>query len=362
MKQHLKIKRFVVLDALRGLAAILVFLYHMPKSTFLSNNSFINSAFIFVDLFFVISGFVIYHNYKTRITDIVSAKTFFTKRIKRLYPLHMYTLLIIVLTEIFKWLTINILPYSSIPFTKESFKTLIVNLFLLNSTPLFEDFSWNGQSWSISAELFCYVLFIIMSIFIFRSKLKTFISTGLIIIVGYTFFYFKNNNFDITLDYDYSFVRGIIGFFTGVFVYLLRTKISSTKNQFVLNSVLEVLAVLTVTVLTIYAYYNLVTYYFIYHFIFGLTIYLFSFEKGFISSIFKLKWFQNLGKWSYSIYLNHVFTILIFKMICLKLLNLDGSLLLVSEILLILLTCWYSKMTYTHIEKRFYRKLDKANS
>ena len=161
--------RYSSLDAFRGLASIFVAFFHMPPSSILTNNVFIKHSGVFVDFFFILSGFVIYHNYKNRIFDFASSKLFLLKRFKRLIPLHLYTLLVIFLLEIAKLITYNFLPYSSPPFEINTINTLWTQLFLLNSTPLFMGFNWNGSNWSISAELIAYITFAIISIICFRS-------------------------------------------------------------------------------------------------------------------------------------------------------------------------------------------------
>jgi peptidoglycan/LPS O-acetylase OafA/YrhL len=348
--------RFVVLDALRGLAALFVFMYHMPKSSFLTKNPFITSSAIFVDLFFVISGFVIYHNYGDKIKSWIEAKKFLTRRLKRLYPLHFYTLMVVLLLEVVKLLTINILPYSKIPFTGNSFEIFFTNLFLLNSTPLFQDFTWNGQSWSISAEMICYILFVFVSLYLLKNKTSALFISLIIILLSYLFFYLTFNSFDIVMYYDFSFIRAIIGFFIGVTTYIIRNHNKSKIVRKKYAGLIEILIISIIIYITCLLK-TLVNYYFIYHIVFAVAIFIFSYENGFISKLLSKAVFQKLGLWSYSIYLNHIVMILVFKMLCIKLLKLDGILILGAEILLIIATCLYSKFTYKYIEKRFYKRL-----
>ena len=349
-KQH-----FIALDALRGLAALFVFLYHAPKLTFITNNSFINASVIFVDLFFILSGFVIYHNYKNHIKSLDDTKHFLIKRFKRLYPLHFYTLMVILWFEIFKFFTFNLLPYADISFPENSLKGFFTNLFLLNSTPLFQGFTWNGVSWSISAEFFCYVLFVIVSLFFFKNKIVTFISAITIIILGYFFFFFNYGNLQIIEHFNFSFLRAFIGFFLGIIVYLIKPNVAfNTNKRFLVFSftegvVLVVLVYLT-SQLSLFKHH-----YYVYHTLFTVTILVFSYDGGIISKLFSKTIFQRLGLWSYSIYLNHMLIILVFKMLFLKLLNLNGNSLLLVDILMIVTTCIYSKYTYKYVERKFYK-------
>ena len=349
-------QRFIILDSLRGLAALLVFMYHMPNLTFITSNKFITSSGIFVDLFFILSGFVIYHNYKNNLKTFTEAKSFLTKRIKRLYPLHFYTLMVLLLVEFIKLLTFNILPYKDIPFSGNSLEVFFTNLFLLNSTPLFNGFTWNGQSWSISAELFCYLLFIIVSLFFFKTKKRTLITSSVIIVLSYLFFFLKYENFNILINSNYSFIRAFIGFFLGILAYLLKQKLILKPHLIntVVPSFLEFVALILIAYITIF-FKPLHHYYFIYHAVFVFVIFVFSYERGIVSKLLFKPIFQKLGLWSYSIYLNHTVGIIAFDMIFIKLLKVEGYILIFAELLLIVAVCLYSALTYKYIEKRFYK-------
>lgn len=56
-------QRLAVLDSFRGLCAVLVALHHFKASGYIAGSSFIQNAFLFVDFFFVLSGFVISKRY-----------------------------------------------------------------------------------------------------------------------------------------------------------------------------------------------------------------------------------------------------------------------------------------------------------
>ena len=60
-------ERFQVLDSWRGICALLVALFHFPTASAISQSAFIGSSYLFVDFFFVLSGFVIALNYGDRL-------------------------------------------------------------------------------------------------------------------------------------------------------------------------------------------------------------------------------------------------------------------------------------------------------
>jgi peptidoglycan/LPS O-acetylase OafA/YrhL len=77
---------FLELDAMRGVAAICVMLYHY--SEFLADRTVLPSAYLAVDLFFILSGFIIAHAYQARLRAGLSFARFTVIRLIRLYPLY----------------------------------------------------------------------------------------------------------------------------------------------------------------------------------------------------------------------------------------------------------------------------------
>src|ERR1700737_2363832 len=90
--------RFDALDSLRGLSALMVVLYHANFSSFLYNLPIIRHSYLFVDFFFVLSGFIMYYNYGS-LTDTASFRQFIGMRFFRLYPLHFTLLMVFVGSE-----------------------------------------------------------------------------------------------------------------------------------------------------------------------------------------------------------------------------------------------------------------------
>src|ERR1700733_9805135 len=76
--------RFYVLDGMRGIAAIIVMLYHFYLDMHLR---YFKNSFVAVDFFFVLSGFVLCHAYGNKLLNGMSVGEFLARRIGRLYPL-----------------------------------------------------------------------------------------------------------------------------------------------------------------------------------------------------------------------------------------------------------------------------------
>ena len=108
---------------------------------------------LFVDMFFAVSGFVIAFVYSDKIEDARSYGSYLRKRLARLVPLHWATLAILVLIGV-------LLQSRNIHINHSEgyeWRCLPTNFLLLHSTGLLcPNLSFNGASWSISAEMIMY--------------------------------------------------------------------------------------------------------------------------------------------------------------------------------------------------------------
>jgi peptidoglycan/LPS O-acetylase OafA/YrhL len=142
------------LNALRFLAAILVVVFHFgrwsqPFNTSLSGYSMtMNLA---VSFFFVLSGFIMVIIYKNLKTFSWSGLwSFYKKRARRIFPLYIIAL-ILVSVECF--LIKNVTPQGF------SLKYFFENLFFLQSWIPKDALTLNFPGWSLSVEMFFYLLF-----------------------------------------------------------------------------------------------------------------------------------------------------------------------------------------------------------
>ncbi len=85
--------KFVALDGLRGVAAVLVLAYHAPDHRM---EHLLPGGYLAVDLFFVLSGFVIAHAYQARLDAGLGWREFMVARLIRLYPLYLLGTLIAI--------------------------------------------------------------------------------------------------------------------------------------------------------------------------------------------------------------------------------------------------------------------------
>ena len=102
---------YVLLDGLRGVAAMLVVWYHVFEGFQFAGNKpvidFINHGYLTVDFFFMLSGFVIGYAYDDRWGKSLTMGGFFRRRLIRLHPMVMLGALIgtvsFLLTGMERW-------------------------------------------------------------------------------------------------------------------------------------------------------------------------------------------------------------------------------------------------------------------
>lgn len=79
---------YVLLDGLRGVAALLVIWYHVFEGFATSPiDQKFNHGYLAVDFFFILSGFVIGYAYDDRWKTTMTQKEFFKRRLIRLHPM-----------------------------------------------------------------------------------------------------------------------------------------------------------------------------------------------------------------------------------------------------------------------------------
>ena len=145
------------LEALRGICALLVVLYHVEFASPLTQNFVIRQGWLFVDFFFVLSGFVITLIHNGVPTGWNAARRFLIRRFFRLYPLHVTTMIVVI---ILLGARISLDPASAAALGVDThFKWLLLaNLAMVQAWGLTERVGLNVPSWSISTEWFAYLI------------------------------------------------------------------------------------------------------------------------------------------------------------------------------------------------------------
>jgi peptidoglycan/LPS O-acetylase OafA/YrhL len=158
------------LDGLRIIAAGAVVVLHysdyfkdLPAGHFMVEHTWHFN--LFVDLFFVVSGFVIARQYLGRVEDAASIRRFLWRRLARIYPLHLATLAFYVaLAGALHFGVARTDNPARYPLSDLPSQLLLLHAFAG------ERLTFNFPSWSLSAEMFCYLLFLIVAMIAQRRR------------------------------------------------------------------------------------------------------------------------------------------------------------------------------------------------
>jgi peptidoglycan/LPS O-acetylase OafA/YrhL len=300
---------FRVLDSWRGVAALLVALFHLNLYSSIYSLDFIRNAYLFVDFFFVLSGFVITYSYAHRLETFDDLGSFAIRRVGRLWPLHAVVLLAFVAAESAKAaLAARGASFYLPPFTgTNSLNTIPMNLVFGQSFGFVEHLTWNPPSWSICAEFWTYLVFaVVLVLSSTRLARFGFAATGLIVVIlaGSVSILVLFGQHGIDASYDLGFVRCLYGFLVGHLTYRLFRAASNAKFD---ARLLEwAMLVLIVTYVSLA---GRTEYSFFAPLVFAAAVFVFAFEAGPVSRLMSNKVNDWLGKVSYSIYMWQAFII-----------------------------------------------------
>jgi peptidoglycan/LPS O-acetylase OafA/YrhL len=300
--------RFRALDGWRGIAALCVALFHFEAADHLYRLPLLRHSFLFVDFFFVLSGFVIAHAYGNRLASSFEARQFIMRRFGRVWPLHMAVLAGFLGIVVFKYaLTSGFGMSASTPAFDPAGSTplgaLPSQILLLQSVGVADRLTWNAPSWSISAEFWTYVLFALIVIVLPRYRRLAFAVSalaGAVVVIA-----LSHTGMDAT--YDLGLARCVFGFSAGCLVYWTRSRTAPMSGP--AATAAEVLIVFAILAFVSLAGRSPLS--FAAPLVFAGAVYAFSYEAGAVSRLLSTSPFQKLGLWSYSIYMVHALVVFV---------------------------------------------------
>jgi peptidoglycan/LPS O-acetylase OafA/YrhL len=191
---------------------------HMRWSNPVFEAALFKNAYLMVDLFFVLSGFVLCHNYGARLKAWGDIPPFIMLRFGRLFPLHFFFLMVFLVFEIAKYVgesRFGFIPTESAAFSRNTLSAFGANILLLQ--PFFQSTNrtFNAPSWSIGVEFYAYFVFAFVTL-LFRRKLVflmvsavlvAFCGVGLIVFNG-PVFSAASGFFCGVLSYEFYLIHG----------------------------------------------------------------------------------------------------------------------------------------------------------
>jgi peptidoglycan/LPS O-acetylase OafA/YrhL len=220
---------FGTLDSLRGLAAISVVFYHIYWPNPFYALGYVRNSYLMVDVFFVLSGFVIYYAYRNKIATSAQFQHFAWLRFWRLYPVHIVFLMVFVAIECLRYFMQRHygLLADTPAFNTNNLYSFLTNLALVQSFNLHDRLTYNYPSWSISAEFCAY--FVFAAVVFFGSKTRRIIAAAAVIAAaGFVSLLLLGRTLE-ALTFEFGPVRCLTGFFLGAVMYPLYGLLSRTR-------------------------------------------------------------------------------------------------------------------------------------
>lgn len=247
---------YLPLDSIRGIAALSVVIHHVvisrtviaafPQKAWI-DVPFFHNAWLFVDLFFVLSGMVISLNYVTSDFRDFSLRDFVVRRLARIYPLHLVTLLAMLMLRFARLglVAIGILAVAPVQTEVNTGYSFFLNVLLLQSMGLLDHLSWNGPSWSISTEFYTYLLFGVLLLGArYSGSRRLFYAASAVLVAGSGWLIvFGLGKPSLDFHTDFGFFRCVLSFFVGVLTVKIASGLPSTSLR-VAPSVLQIGALL----------------------------------------------------------------------------------------------------------------------
>ena len=300
--------RFTALDSWRGICALMVALYHAPIEAPMRNTPLIGNGYLYVDFFFVLSGFVMTHAWAARITDSASALRFLIRRWGRLWPLHAATLAFLLVLEYVKFVAGQAGLWHGGAFQGGNTGwALLTNLLLIHAWHLHQGIYWNFPSWSVSTEWAAYLVFAGVVLAAGRGWIAAISAIGAACAAA--FLWLSPETVDAT--FNYGVLRCLAAFALGVLTYGAWSKLRDLPMP--VASALQVVALASVVLALLYLGSGPASHLALLPF--ALAVLAFAFPVGVLARPLAIAPMRALGDWSYSIYLNHTCVIMVMKMI-----------------------------------------------
>tara|TARA_B100001093_G_C26851621_1_gene1025429 strand:+ start:1032 stop:3080 length:2049 start_codon:yes stop_codon:yes gene_type:complete len=342
------------IDGLRALAVLAVLLTHLDFKLF-------SGGFIGVDVFFVISGFLITTIIIKELesTNKFSFLNFYVRRIRRIMPALTFTL---VISFIFSVWLLNLAKFKVFGGSLATASLSISNIFFYTQAGYFDIFSQSNpllHTWSLGVEEQFYIFWPILLLVTFKFFRKHFISVllGLFVISLMLNFMYQNKNL-IALFYLVQFRA--FEFCIGAFIVWLLKFSKDMKN-----SLLELLCFIGIIFILYSVFiYDSETLFPSYNALLpaiGSALVIYSGSAKYIGLIFRVKPVRFIGLISYSLYLIHWPLIVFFKTYN-ENIGLPFSISLSTKLLVVLLSILIAALMYYFVEQPFRRSIPKSKS
>ena len=220
-------KEFYALTGLRGFAAVWITIGHtifgLNQVFDLSHftQEWLRLSWIAVEIFFVLSGFVMAHTYPKGVATLAAYGRFMGKRFARIYPLYIVCFLLWV------WF-LGAQEWGEAPTAGDFIKHML----LMQTWSNYTHYVWLDPAWSLSSEWGSYVLFFLFTGVLRMKNTKELLWWLALLTCGYVVFNlaFANNNMRMIIQCGVF--RALPCFVIGLMLYRLRQNVATLPRYF----------------------------------------------------------------------------------------------------------------------------------
>ncbi|MET0183478.1 MAG: acyltransferase, partial [Caulobacterales bacterium] len=288
--------RLQSMEGWRGLAALFVVIYHVDIAHIFFHQPWLRNGVPILELFFVISGFVLALGFRDRIRDERGFWSFIVRRFGRIWPLHLAMLGLLLLLPLMRMFVGN---GGEVWSSNLEAGTLPIHALLLQTWGQGESWTdWNFPAWTLSAEIVAYVVMAVIVLISPNAKMRWLLSIATIIAAGTVF---QIELAESPIFNVPTIARCLTGFFVGFLLFDVwqRYPIKTARTA----AILEITAVVFAISVLFFRFYGPA--YFTYHAAAAFLVYVFAFDRGPISKALTNKPLLWLGSRSFSIYIFH---------------------------------------------------------
>jgi peptidoglycan/LPS O-acetylase OafA/YrhL len=305
-------KAIKALAGARAFPPLMIILYHFSEGHHYSGLQWFDRiaarGYLWVEFFFALSGFILTYAYGARLAELWRLRgygAFLRARLIRLYPLHLFMLLVMLALVLGLRALAASGGYVSIydsPWHQDvSVKGFILSLFLVQAWNTMDGLTWNGLSWFVSAE---FALCLLFPVLLYASQGKAWRGFALIGcgVAGLLALLFTSKHgFDIT--FHNGVLRGLADFTIGVGMAALFVRVQPARIPPWVHSVLQMFLVGLLAYSVTYTgwshtHADIFTVLPLIALVFAL-----AFDKGVVARALMTRVPQRMGEWSYAIYL-----------------------------------------------------------
>jgi len=301
----------------RAIPPLLIVLYHFSEGHHYSGIRLIDliatRGYLWVEFFFTLSGFILTHVYGGRVRELWTRKGylgFLKARLLRLYPLHLFLLLLLVCLVIGTRTAAHFGGYLSIydrayhPMIDA--KGFVLSLLLVQGWNTLNYLTWNGVAWFVSVE---FALCLLFPLFLKTQDGRAWRGVALVAAgIGGMMALLAGSQHGLDLTYHNGVLRGLADFSIGAGLAVL---FRNSGHIAALPAWIHGIAQAVLLALLAYVFTQIGWSHTGNDLYIALTlqafVFMLAFDKGWLAELLKLRGPQTLGDWSYAVYLGQTF-------------------------------------------------------